>query len=681
MMLSGFFENLPVLVVGLFQTSTALVSSAPGTVLVGLLLFIHAIVCLNLLPLPGCPAAAAGIVVTVLVGCVSLLILSPVSFVLLLVLPLSVVILVALFVSLLSRRSTHQDKVPYLVFGDSNRQILTGVTHGRVLASWYSFFCGSTRRGNGGCTNGEVKTKRSSVERTSIITLDEFVEEEGDERPSNSTGVMILAVVTGFVPLLVVSPRSFVLLLLLLWSFLVCQFIVFGLLLSCGRSPEVEDPSTALLLRRVFGENRERVGGTKTRRFFVGPQHGDVFWYSFFGSSRVTRRAAGCAVGDVQKKRPASAFRGTMVALDTIVEEEEEDEQINNDPLTVITQLDDDGDTIMTDAWDMEAVLPSLCATTNAPAITGRPLPAPAAAVTAVLLPTPTALRAVSTGVPLAMAVPDSVHSMAGFVAAGGSKTRRFFVGPQHGDVFWYSFFGSSRVTRQAAGCAGGDVEKKRPASVCKAIMVALDTIVEEDDDEQINKDLLTVITQVDEDGDTIMTDACESDEIVPTIPINEEEPSGIFDFSFNSEDDLHDDRFVPAPTLVDDSVQSVAVHVPAGVPEPAATAVASATTGLVPAPSVADMPYPSPIPSAAVPFAVAIPDSVQSSASPCWIHPSEPVRLPRHGAWSTAGPVSVPPILRRSARLAAKNGGRNSMGTIFIDGRRCSARLASRTI
>jgi hypothetical protein len=270
-------------------------------------------------------------------------------------------------------------------------------------------------------------------------------------------------------------------------------------------------------------------------------------------------------------------------------------------------------------------------------------------------------------------------------------------------------------------------------------MMVALDTIVEEDDDEQINKDPLTVITQFDEDGDTIMADVWELDEIISTIPIDEEEPNGIFNFSFNSEDDLHDDRFVPAPTLVGDpvpcvmatvpsvrflvphvavdpsmtmvlvapappavnvlsapssvpstveipftmeihdSVQSVAARVPAGLPEPAAIPVASATTGLVPAPSVPDVPLsdPSPVPSAAVPFAVAVPAFAHPSASPIWIHPSEAVRLPRHGAWST----SVPPVLRRSARLAAKNSWRNSMGTVFIDGRRCSARLASRAI
>jgi hypothetical protein len=50
------------------------------------------------------------------------------------------------------------------------------------------------------------------------------------------------------------------------------------------------------------------VGGTKTRRLFVGPQHDAAFWYSFFGSNRVTRQMAGCANGDVEKKRPASVF-------------------------------------------------------------------------------------------------------------------------------------------------------------------------------------------------------------------------------------------------------------------------------------------------------------------------------------------------------------------------------------
>jgi hypothetical protein len=703
MLLSDSFGILPVLVVGLFQTSTALVSSAPGTVVVGLLLFIHAIACLNLLQLPGRPSTAAGSVVAVVVGCVSLLILSPASFVLLLLLPLSVVILLVSFVSLLSRRSAHRVEVPCPTFGDSNRQILAGVTHGGgVMASWYSFCCGSsTRRGNGCSTNGEVKTKRSSVvDATTIITtLDAFVEEDGDERPSHSTGVMILAVVTGGVPLLIVSPRTFVLLLLLLWSFLVCQFVVFGLLLSCGQYDQVEDQSTAPC--RVFGENPKRVGGTKkTRRFFVGPQHGDVFWYSFFGSSRVTRRVAGCAIGDVEKKRPASVFKATMVALDTIVEEDD-DEPINNDLLTVITQFDDDGDAIMTDAWDegmilandVEAVLPSLRrATTIAPATTGCPLPAPPAAVMAVLPPSPTALRAVSTGIPLAMVVPDSVHSVAGVVAAGGTKTRRFFVGPQHGDVFWYSFFGSSRVTRQAAGCASGDVEKKRPASVYKATMVALDSIVEEDDDEQTNKDLLTIITQFDDDGDAIMTDAWESDEIISAIPAGaEEELNDSFDFSFHSEDDA---------MAIPDSIQSVAAHVPPpGLPESDATHVTSVTIGPIPTSpaGVAAVPLsvPSSVPSAAVPSAVAVPASAVSpwirpsdpdfvipEASPTIsTHPSEPIRWPRHDARSTTGPVSAPVVLRRSARLAAKNGWRNSMGTLFIDGRRCSARLASRAI
>jgi hypothetical protein len=49
-----------------------------------------------------------------------------------------------------------------------------------------------------------------------------------------------------------------------------------------------------------------------------------------------------------------------------------------------------------------------------------------------------------------------------------------------------------------------------------------------------------------------------------------------------------------------------------------------------------------------------------------------------------SAANVSRPPpvsaVLRRSARLAAKHACRSCLGTTFINGRRRSARLASRT-
>jgi hypothetical protein len=301
------------------------------------------------------------------------------------------------------------------------------------------------------------------------------------------------------------------------------------------------------------------------------------------------------------------------------------------------------------------------------------------------------------------------------------------------------------------AGCANGDVEKKRPAFEFKATMVTLLDPVVEEEDQPDDEDHLLAIIQFDDDGDAIMTDAWTLHEF-STIPVDEEEgPNGIFDFSLNSEDDLDDDVVPPTPTtsvgdattavpsiivsfasaVPDDSVQMVAALVPATLPEPIIpTPVASATmTGLPhPAPIVAAVP-PTPtamsvpsapvvvqsvevaalapatlpefpitatvsrastamsvpsVPSTAVPFAMlAVPpdDSVHLVVSPIRIYPSEVIRLPRHGVASTTDRVSAPPILRRSARLAAKNAMRNSMGTIFINGRRRSARLASRAL
>jgi hypothetical protein len=279
--------------------------------------------------------------------------------------------------------------------------------------------------------------------------------------------------------------------------------------------------------------------------------------------------------------------------------------------------------------------------------------------------------------------------------------------------------------------------------------MVTLEPVVEEEDQSD-DEDHLVTIVQFDDDGDAIMTDAWALDEI-STIPVYEEEgPNGIFDFSLISEYDLDDDVVPPTPTsvgdattvpsmavsfasAVPDSVQMVAALVPATLPEPTVpTPVASVTTTGLPRPvpiiaavppkptalsvpsapvaqsvvvaalvpatlpefpiTTAAVPPPAPtaimsdpsVPSTAVPFAMlAVPpdDSVHLVVSPIRIYPSEAIRSPRHRVASN-GRVSAPPILRRSARLAAKNAMRNSMGTIFINGRRRSAcLLASRAL
>jgi hypothetical protein len=251
------------------------------------------------------------------------------------------------------------------------------------------------------------------------------------------------------------------------------------------------------------------------------------------------------------------------------------------------------------------------------------------------------------------------------------------------------------------AGCANGDVEKKRPASVFKATIVTLVPVVEEDDKLDDEDQLLTII-QFDDDGDAIMTDAWELDEI-STVPVDEEA-------LISGADLLDDDVVPPTPTsvgghtavpamgvsfasAVPDSVQmAISALVPATLPEPTVTTVASAMTTGRPGPAgpivaaVPTTPTAVSVPSAlsmAVPFAMlAVPpdDSVHLVVSPIRIYPSEVIRSPPHGGAST-GRVSGPPILRRSARLAAKNAMRNSMGTIFINGRRRSARLASRAL
>jgi hypothetical protein len=361
----------------------------------------------------------------------------------------------------------------------------------------------------------------------------------------------------------------------------------------------------------------------------------------------------------------------------------------------------------------------------------------------------------------------------------GETKSRRLFVGPRHGGLFWYSFYGFTGVTRKVAGCASGYVEKKRPASMFKATMVVLEHVIEEED--QMGDDDLVTIVQFDDDGDAIMIDAWESDNI-STNHCDEEQGGANVSFDFNvisEDDDLADDvvpthiptvHFVPIgvaptdpsgvttflaavptaftadcrpflPSMANPFVISGPASVPSSVPaldpaelleEPAATVtsassrvpsvppmpvpfamafpdfihsaaafvaatavpepcafVASGTTSLPrPADIVADVPPPPEptamsvpsVPSMPVRFGMATPDSSDHpAASPQRKHPSALIILPNHAA--SAGPVSAPPVLRRSARLAAKNGWRNNMGTVFFDGRRRSARLASRAI
>jgi hypothetical protein len=313
---------------------------------------------------------------------VSLLILSPASFVLLLLLPLSVVILVALIVSLLSRRV----EVPCPIFGDNHRQILAGVTHGGVLASWYSFCCGSTRRSSDSPVGKETKTvvlaplmdKDDDDEEWPCVSEIVFavvaagclpfliaspsffvvvllllgsvvvfaylvfglllsrrrpspspvMDKDDDEEWPCVSEIVLAVVAAGCLPLLIASPSFFVVVLVGLGSFVVFAFLVFGLLLSWhppSTSPvfgdtniqpclylslctdtQVKD-STSCAPRPVFGDNIKPVGGTKSRRIFVGPNHGAAFWYSFHGST-FTQDVAGCVIGGVEKKRPASDF-------------------------------------------------------------------------------------------------------------------------------------------------------------------------------------------------------------------------------------------------------------------------------------------------------------------------------------------------------------------------------------
>jgi hypothetical protein len=482
-------------------------------------------------------------------------------------------------------------------------------------------------------------------------------------------------------------------------------------------------------------------------------------------------------------------FEAHMVTLEPILEENEEAE--DEDDLLTIIQFDYDGDVIMTDAWEEDklgnvveeepnstldfpsfpeggeedvpttvvrpelttvivpslpfaavpfaAVVPDSVQSVTAVGPAGLPAPAATVASATTGLP-PRPATAVGTQghclellrAPLAVEGPCPVFGSKNIKPVGGTKARRLFVGPKHGAAFWYSFCGSTRVTRRVAGCPDGNVKKKRPASVFKATMVALDPVVEEGDEQQVNEEDHLTITEFDDDGDVIMSDAWELENI-STILVDDEEPNVVFDYTLITEDDLTPtpvvgdpvpyvvaavpssvrilvpfvavdpsvtmalaaappamsapsvpSMAVPFAMAVPDSVGSVAAVVPATLPEPAAS-VASVTTGLPPCPArvvVAVPPAPTAmsVPSvpftADVPFAMAVPDPVASPTS--WICPSAASRSIRHVA--STGPVSAPPVLRRSsARLAAKNAMRNCMGTIFIHGRRRSARLASR--
>jgi hypothetical protein len=75
------------------------------------------------------------------------------------------------------------------------------------------------------------------------------------------------------------------------------------------------------------------------------------------------------------------------------------------------------------------------------------------------------------------------IHVMTQPVGAG-SKKRSFDVGKKDGELFWYSFFGSNRVTRKVAGCPSYDIERRRSASDFK-MMITLESVVEEGDEEE----------------------------------------------------------------------------------------------------------------------------------------------------------------------------------------------------
>jgi hypothetical protein len=368
---------------------------------------------------------------------------------------------------------------------------------------------------------------------------------------------------------------------------------------------EVQRPSTWPCL--TFGEIMKNGGGTKRRRLFIGPRHGAAFWYSFYGSTDVTRKVAGCAGGYVEKKRPASVFKATMVVLEHVVEEED---QLDDDDLVTIVQFDDDGDAVMTDAWEEDKIsknhfdeeqggahvscdfsviseedddLADDVVPTPVPAVHFVPIaaaPADPSGVTTVLAAAPTAFTA------------DSRPSV-----------------PPMANPFAISV----------------------PASVQSSVSALVPAALPE------------------EPAATVSSAASR----VPSVP----------------------PMAVPFAMAFPDLVHSAAVFVIAtAVPEPRAF-VSSGTTSLPrPADIVADVPPPP------VPMTSSVPSvpSDHPAVSRQWNHPSASILLSRHVA--STGPVSAPPVLRRSARLAAKNAiSCNDMGTIFIHGRRRSARLASR--
>jgi hypothetical protein len=346
------------------------------------------------------------------------------------------------------------------------------------------------------------------------------------------------------------------------------------------------------------------VGGTKSRRLFVGPQHGGLFWYSFYGSTGVTRKVAGCASGCVQKKRPASVFKATMVVLEHVVEEED---QLVDDDLVTTAQFDDDGDAVMTDAWEEDTISKNHFDEEQGGAnvscdfsviseeeddLAGDVVPPPVPAVHFV---------------PIAAASADPSGVTTVLAAAPTA------------------FTADSRpsVPSMANPSFPASVQSSVPALVPAALP---------------------------EEPAATVSSAASRVTLVPPMA-------------------------VPFAMAFPDLVHSAAVFfVATAVPEQHAF-VSSETTSLPrPADIVADVPPPP------VPMASSVPSvpSDHPAVSRQWNHPSASILLSRHVA--STGPVSAPPVLRRSARLAAKNAiSCNDMGTIFIHGRRRSARLASR--
>jgi hypothetical protein len=483
----------------------------------------------------------------------------------------------------------------------------------------------------------------------------------------------------------------------------VFAFLVFGLFLSWrppSTSPvfgdtniqpclylslctDIQVNDTSCAPRPVFGDNIKPVGGTKSRRIFVGPNHGAAFWYSFHGST-FTQDVAGCVIGGVEKKRPASDFMETQqFVLDPVMEEKEEEDQVNED----VIQFDDDGDVVMTDAWEEENVVADgnaiLCFYQD------------------------------EHGVPDA---PPSVDDEVPFVVVAGAPVMATAVSTPSAPHTALNLLSIPAVAVPIFTSVPGSALSVAPA------LVALD-----------------------DDGDAIMTDAWEDENVVDgntmaCLCYEDEVPAldSVLAHVVPSATILAGPAAVPtvvavtvlphpgppaavtaqgsvtslvevalAKNLVPDSALSTAAaaHGASGIPSRTTLACWSAppvavSAPAIPPPTELDLllaAAPSPVIKSPTNLAVGA-GSTAGAVSP--VHDPAPPQAtvtannrlsdivvevaPRSMHKLAANGVSRHPpvtaVLRRSARLAAKHACHSCLGTTFINGRRRSARLASRT-